>query len=337
MISARDASKGRWTSVPQWPLWMLTASATLAMGCDRLLGRPTEESESTASSSSQAGSTSSSAHLAPAVPPSQLLASVNRAPISQTDLELRVQELKLTVETQGQPWSPLTREQIQELRDVLVNEELMAQAVLARGLDLDPDVQRRFAYIRRAFYAQEWIRWQQARLQVSPEEVEAYYEQFKMGFREPEKLRLRMLVVATETEAKQALVGLLQGSNFTGGLIENWVMRSNDKALFAPDDASIQSLDPVLEQAAFAIDKDGGISNYVRGPDGRFYLFQRVQRTDPVYKSLTEVWDAIQNLLFIEKLQQAAEQLQATAEVERFPEHLEELVEPEAETEPGGS
>ena len=319
-------------------VWFLAGAVALAMGCERLPWFSRKQADETAPAPA-ASRENSPTVVTPPVPATQLLAKVNQVPISQTDLDLRLQEFQAAVTNQGQTWTPLSHEQLQQVRDGLISEELMAQEVLARGLDRDAQIQRRMAYIRRAFLAQEWIRWQQARLEVSPEEIEQHYEQFKMGFREPEQLRVRLLVVETEAAAKQALVDLLGGAEFStltqqasvgpardaGGLLEKWVMRADDRATFAPDDSSIQSLDPVLEQAAFAIDQDGGISSYVKGPDGRYAIFQRVERKPPVYQSLTDVWDDIRTLLLVQKLNQAAEQLQAQAQIERFEERLEGL------------
>src|SRR3989338_2035237 len=88
----------------------------------------------------------------------------------------------------------------------------MSQDAVARGLDRSLDTQRRWEYLRRGFFAQEWLRWNRDRLTVSPEEVEQYYEQNQAGFRIPARLKLRQLVVASEEQAKRALAQLLDGT-----------------------------------------------------------------------------------------------------------------------------
>ncbi|MDP3703294.1 MAG: hypothetical protein Q8R78_02785, partial [Candidatus Omnitrophota bacterium] len=214
-----------------------------AAGCDNLPWSFKKQDEGHAN----AGLTTAQSAPTPAKPQvlsGDVLATVNGAAISKNDLELRLQELKALTESAGQPWSPLTSEQLGEVLDELINTELMSQDALARGLDRSLDVAQRWEYLRRGFFAQEWLRWHQERLSVQPEEVDKYYEDNKAGFRVPPKLRLRQITVASEDQAKRALSQLHGGTtDFTnlaqqislgptaaqGGELPLWVMRADEK------------------------------------------------------------------------------------------------------------
>lgn len=279
----------------------------------------------------------------PVVAPGDVVATVNGVPLSKADIEFRVQEVKAYVTSLRQPWTPLTKKQLDELLDELINNELMTQDAVARGLDRATDTQRRWEYTRRGFFTQEWLRWNRERLDVSAAEVEQFYEQNKRGFQVPERRRLRQLVVASEDQAKQALSRLysesvdfgalaqqisLAKNAAQGGTIAEWVMRTNDKLLsFASEGdaaaAGVISLDPGLEAAAFAIDQVNGLSNYVKGADNKFHIFQLVEREPQREQPLTEVWDRIKNGLLIQKLKKSVDELRAKAKVERVAEHLE--------------
>jgi len=284
----------------------------------------------------------------PPVAPAEVLATVNGSPISKADIELRLQEFKALTTNLGQPWAPLTPSQLEAGLDELITNELMSQAAVKRGLDRAPETQSRWDYARRQFFAQEWLRWNQARLEVGSAEVEQFYEQNKQGFREPEQRRLRQLVVGSEDEAKRALSRLLAGEvTFTdlaqqislaptaakGGLLEPWVMRANDKAFAYPSEADaeaagVTSLDPALEAAAFAVNQAEALSSYVKGPDGRFHIFQLVERKEERQRPLSEVWDQVKNFLLLQRLQKEMDALRAEATVQRFPERLEGVKQP---------
>ena len=281
----------------------------------------------------------------PIVPHEELLATANGAPITKLDLEVRLEELKALAASAGQPLERLPAEAGPEalslsfLLDELVNQELLSQQALARGLDRKTDTQRRWNYLRRQFYSQEWVQWHQEREDVTSDEVTRYYEQFKAGFRAPERIRARQLTVSSEAEAKAALVQLHGGADFEtlargrstgpqkaqGGLIAEWILRGNDKAIYAPQDPSVISLDSSLESAVFAIDEPNRISNYVKGPDGQYHIFQLVEREGGQVQLLADVWDDVKLFLMMEKLSLKVEALRAEADVETFPERLEDV------------
>jgi hypothetical protein len=326
---------GRWKRVA---LLMLVLTA----GCEKLPWSAKKDDGGHAN----AGLTTAQSAVMPAKPqvlPSDVLATVNGAAVSKQDVELRVQELRTLAESAGQTWTPLTTEQLGEVLDELINTELMSQDAAARGLDRSLDVARRWEYLRRGFFAQEWLRWHQERLAVTPEEVDTYYEDNQAGFRVPARLRLRQITVASEDQAKRALSQLHGGTTdfanlaqqislgptaANGGELLLWVMRANEKAFLYGSEAEAQadgvmSLDPALEAAAFAIDQLNGLSNYVKGADNQYHIFQLVERQEEHLREKQQVWDDIKNFLSLQKLRTGIDELRGKATVERFADRLE--------------
>lgn len=318
----------------------VAAACALALaGCDNM---PWANKDGNAS----AGLTTAQSGMVPGKPsvlPNDVLASVNGVPISKADLELRIQELKALVEGSGEAWTPLTREQLTALLDEMVNNELASQDAVARGLDRSLETQRRWEYLRRQFFAQEWLRSMQTQLDVPSEQVERYYTENKEGFRDRESIRLRQLSVGSEEEAKRALSQLYAGSlSFEslarqissgpsaadGGLLPKPVMRAADRDFMAyvQPDLDVLVLDPLLETAAFAITQANGLSSYVKGADGRSHIFQLVARAPEAQRPLAEVHDQIKSFLTLEKLQEAVDALKGKAQVERHEERLDSIV-----------
>ena len=315
----------------------VAVAAVLAAGCDKLplpgLKKPAQASPPTAQSAL--------APERPVVAPADVVATVNGVDLSRQDAEFRVQELKAMLSGAGHPWTPLTDEQLKGVLDELVNNELMSQDAVARGLDRSNDTRRRWEFLRRGFFVQEWARAKQDQLQVGSAEVEKYYEQNKPGFVVPERRKLRQNSVASEEQAKSTLARLLEGQDFAalakemslsptapqGGVITGWVMRANEKAFLYRTDADaaaaqVSSLDPSLEAAAFAIDRVGGLSSYVKGPDNRYHIFQLAEREERKTRALNEVYDQVKNFLLFQKAQQELETLKSRAKVVTFPERL---------------
>ena len=320
---------------------VVAAALGASLGCERMPWSSGQQDQATAST---AGS-HPAAPPRPPVLPSDVVAAVNKVPISKKDVELRLQELKALTEASGGQWQSLSADQLEAVLDELVHTELMNQDALARGLDRTLNTQQRLEYLRRGFFAQEWLRWHQERQAITAADVEQYYEQNKLGFREPERRRLRQLVVGSEPQAKQALAQLLGGTvDFAnlaqqisqgptasaGGLLSGWVMRANDRAFVFPSAAEAEAagvigLDPALEAAAFAVDQVNGLSNYVKGADDRYHIFQLVERQDERQRPLTEVYEDIKTFLAVQHLQQTVDELSSKATIERFPDRLEGL------------
>ncbi len=310
----------------------------IAPGCEKALSEsftPTKPSTTDTSSSSMPAQ--------PTVAPDEIVAKINDRLLSKRDVELAVQQLRAATEMTGRTWTPLPTEakageySLKDLVSDLIIADLRAQDAIARGLHRNPDVQQVLWYTTRTMFAQEWVKAQLDRATVTQAEIDQFYKDNQPGFREPERIKIRQLVVNAEEPAKATLVKLLEGTDFAAlsqqisihpdaakpPLSDQWVMRSAERAALAAADPSIRELrDPVLEQAAFAIDKVGGVSSYVKGADGNYHIFQLVERQPGRQKTLLEVADNIRNYLRLQHVAEATEQLKTKAKIDRFDERL---------------
>ena len=308
-------------------------------GCDRWPG----ESKSEAISPPQASSPPSPPPSQLAVPPQERVALVNQAPVSTTDVELSLGEVKRFVEAAQQTWKPLPVEELPDqldLHDVLeglIEAELKAQDARARGLDRQTERQRRFRYLERSFYAQEWERWQREHATPTDTEIQQFYEQNKAGFVDPERVRVRQIVTQTVNEAEAVRTKAVQGSDFAqlardfsvgaeknaGGEVR-WHLRAIDKEWLrrllgaSPEE---EVFFPQLEPIVFALEIHQ-ISQPVKGPDGRYYIVEVEERKPARQQTELEVHDTIKDFLTVQKIQREVEQLRDKAKMEQFPEHL---------------
>jgi peptidyl-prolyl cis-trans isomerase C len=328
------------------PLVPALLAALVLAGCEQVPWWPWPRAQG-----GSGGAASTASAQAPAVPgrpmvlPEDVVAKVNGVPISVADASARVEELKTLVTNLGQEWKPLEQDQLEGLVDELVRAEVLSQDAVSRNRHLNSEVQRRWEALRRTFFSQEWLAEQRDQITVEASDVEQFYGQNKLGFREPQRRRLRQLTVGSDDEAKRALARLLDGSaEFEalarqisvaptakdGGLIATWVMRAQEKALrfgseAEAEAAGVSSLDPALEAAAFAIDQVKGLSNYVKGADNRYHIFQLTDRQEERQIPLAEVYDRIKDLLTVQRLQEKVDALEKAATIERFPERLDRL------------
>jgi len=319
-------------------LTALLLLAVVASGCEKLPWAANESKPASLSAAPTAFPTP------PTTLPSEVVAKVNGTPLSKHDVELALQEARANIEAAGGKWQPLALQDnpndydLPDIVNDLITVELRAKDALARGLDRQPDIQHRLYYFYRSLFAQEWVRWQLERINPSPEEIAEFYNKNKLGFQDPVRIQIRQLMVDSEEKAKAALVQLLQDVDFVelakqvsaqpaaaqAPLAQQWVMRSVDRAAFAPGDETVRDLvDPVLEQAAFSLEKEGDVSKYATGPDGKFHIFQLVKRDPGRQKELVDVSDHIRALLQLDKLNELTEKLRKGAQIDRFPEHLE--------------
>ena len=236
---------------------------------------------------------------AAAVPESQVAARVNEDVITRDEYKRRLELLPPEAR-------PKTPEEHKQFLEQLVREELIVQDADARGLARQPKVRQDIDDFRRGRLVAEFINSLIEKVEVTPKDVEGYYQQYKDGFKEPARIRVRQIVVKTEEEAKALLVQLLQGGNFDplarersvgAGKIQGgdigYVLRKEDKERYDQLGKPLEGLvlaEP-LEKAAFALDT-GGISGVIKGPEG-FVILKCEERKAERTMGLVEVSDMI--------------------------------------------
>jgi parvulin-like peptidyl-prolyl isomerase len=162
-------------------------------------------------------------------------------------------------------------------------------------------------------------------IHVSDDEIQEYYKAHKDQFQQPQMVRARQIVVATEEEANALRTRLLRGEDFAEVArlysLSPDAKSGGDLGVFAKGQMPEQFDDIVFRYRV------GSISKVVKSPYG-YHIFKVEDRMRPRLKKLEEVRDQIaadifegrQEMFFKEWLDSLKEQ----ARIIIYPENLEE-------------
>ena len=326
---------GRTTLYAQRLLALLVVAVVIGSGCERM---PWESHTTPSAQSKPQASQASSVSAASLTPANEQIAVVNQQPLSIHDVELAIQEIKQLTQLYGGTWTPLSTQDLpnafdlHDLTNNVIDAELKAQDAKARGLDRKTEVQRRLTYLDRNFYAKEWDRIQQEQAKPTEAEIHEFYEKYKAGFVDPERIHIRQIAVNTLSEAEAVRSRVVQGTPFAQVAIESSVgpgkEQGGDVGWFlhqADKDRLIQMgqtptegvLFAQLDSVAFTLEPSQ-ISQPVKGPDGRYYLVQLEERKPSRQQAELEVHDAIRDALTLQHVQEQLQQLRSKAKIEEF-------------------
>ncbi|MBI4355656.1 MAG: peptidyl-prolyl cis-trans isomerase [Candidatus Omnitrophica bacterium] len=290
----------------------LLALGAALTGCDRLPWAKSQAAAASAGPSAAASRAVRQAMPARPVDPAKVIAEVNGRLITVEEFHRRVRGL-------AEEYRPKSLEDKKRLLEELIGVELIVQDAKARGLGQDPEVVQRLDDLEQVLLYQEAVQREMAGVAVTDAEAEKFYKDYQVGFKEPERVRLKQLVVKTEADAKAILVTLLQGTSTFEQIVRErsvgpaaaqggdvgYVIRAADKAIAEQSGQAAPattSLFPQLEQAAFALEV-GGISGIIKGPEG-YYIVKLVERKEGSVRPLTEVWQQVRDGLLLLKQQQ---------------------------------
>jgi len=191
--------------------------------------------------------------------------------------------------------------------DELINRELLIKEAIDRRLDYDKEVARIITAFKDQILFESIIARESEKVEVTPPEVENFFNIYRDRFVVPEERRVRTILLATEEEAKSVLIELLKGADFatiakersTGPAKENggdvgFIVR---KTTFTPPDK--KTMFPQFEQAAFSLDL-GRVSSIVKGPDG-YYILKLEEKKEAKQRTLYEVWDDLEKEILVMK------------------------------------
>ncbi len=147
-------------------------------------------------------------------PQGTIIASVNDLPIT---LEQLNQEILNYNESTDNPEAKInTREQkIAYLNEELVRRYLLYLEAKARGVDKQPKTEELLRTIEINILAGQILRDEVENIAVSQAEIEEFYNNFKEQLRQEEERKIREIVSNNESEAKDILIELLKGADFT--------------------------------------------------------------------------------------------------------------------------
>lgn len=242
-------------------------------------------------------------------PKGPIVAKVNNIPIGLDDFNQEIEIYNTNVAADKPELKITTREQkINYLKNEIVRRTLLYQEALDKGLDRNEDVNRALEKYRTELLVLKLVNDVTQKVEVSSKEIEDYYNTYKEQLKEPEERQIREIVVATEQDAKDITILLLQGSDFATLAKERSIASSakngGDLGFIKKGKKSAQ-----FDAVAFSDSlEQGKISNIFKGTDG-YYIIKLELKHGGKQKPLSEMWDDIKRGLTFLKQQQVVEEL----------------------------
>ncbi len=238
-----------------------------------------------------------------------IIAKVNNTPITLEGLNEEIDAYNNMVPAEKPELKITTHEQkVNYLKNDLVRRMLLYQEALDRGLDRTEDVQKAMDKIKQNLLVSQLVRQEADKVDVTSKEVEDYYNTYKEQLKSPEERNVREIVVATEPEAKDIMIQLLQGADFAT------LAKERSKSASAKDGGDLGFIQKgkkfsQFDSIAFSDSLEAGkISNIFKGPDG-YYILRLEAKKGGQQKPLADMWDDIKRGLVFLKQQQKIEDL----------------------------
>jgi EpsD family peptidyl-prolyl cis-trans isomerase len=138
------------------------------------------------------------------------LAKVGNAVITEADLEREIKNLPDFVQKMFEGKSGRER-----FLEELIKKEVLYQEALKKGLDKDPEYQRKIEDFKKLTLVGLILEREiETKTKVTDQDVKAYYEKHKESFAPVTQVRLSHILVKTEEEARKIIEGLKKGENF---------------------------------------------------------------------------------------------------------------------------
>lgn len=209
----------------------------------------------------------------------------------------------------------------------LVTQELVFQEAKARGIEKKKDVREAVEEFKKGVMANQLILDETKGITVEPSEIDAFYTQYKKAFAAPADYKVREIIVASESVAKDILISLLQGADFAA--------IAKDRSI-APDASSGGDMGFVklgdqfdkFNEVLLTLEA-GQISQIFSGPKG-YYVIKVEEKKGGEVPNLTDnvpgmtppvtVYEQIKNGLLQQKqaqrLQELTDKLRRDAKIE---------------------
>ena len=185
----------------------------------------------------------------------------------------------------------------------MVLEELIRQQLLVwdgerTGVASQKDIGMAVEEFRRTLIAEQMARKMTENIQVTDDEVQAFYEEQKKVLVEPAQWHVRMIVVDSQLKANELTVELLKGSDFAEMAKQHSI---GDHASDGGDLGFITEA-PFPEMAGALLPlKQGDISSIFQGPQG-YYVVKVEEKKDGQQIPFEKIKDEIRaNQLFLKQ------------------------------------
>jgi peptidyl-prolyl cis-trans isomerase C len=238
-----------------------------------------------------------------------LIARINNQPVTLEELNQEIDALNSQIAAENPEEKITTRDKkIDYLKNTMVQRVLLYQEALARGFDRKDEVQKALAKAKEDLLVIELLRQETDKIGVSTNEIDTFYEEHKEEMRDPEERQIREIVVATEQEARDINIQLLQGSDFAA------LARDRSKVSSAKDGGDLGLITKGKKSAQFDMVafsetlETGKFSSIFKVPEGYCILKLEAKRGGKL-KLLSEVRDDIKKLIVFLKQQEKIKEL----------------------------
>jgi peptidyl-prolyl cis-trans isomerase C len=186
----------------------------------------------------------------------------------------------------------------------LVKTQILAQIATDRGLDKSEDVLRALRDTRDTLLAAKIREELKKNITVSYAEIKAFYDKNKQYFKKPQEVKIREIIVDSESSAKDLYVRLLQGESFDA-LARQYSTaesrsRGGERDWISPTPEELQT--NVKFWAAIATVEKGNLSNIFKGDDNKYYIVKVEDIRGGQDISLSEVEKKLEDALRAEKI-----------------------------------
>ncbi|KKB10936.1 hypothetical protein VE25_15490 [Devosia geojensis] len=247
------------------------------------------------------------AEAAPQVDPAAVVATVNGVEVTEADLTFAAEDL--SQELQQMP----AEERRAFLLRVLIDMKVMAGAAREQGMAETPLFQQRLAYLedralRRDYFAETIAQ------KVTPEAVQALYDQFIADFEPQEEIRARHILVETEEEANEVKAEIDGGADFATVAgeksIDPGAANGGDLGFFRRG-----MMVGEFENAAFALTEVGQVSDPVQSQFG-WHIIKLEERREASPPSIDQVRPQLQQQVLMQAFDETVDELMNAASVE---------------------
>ncbi|MBS2015531.1 MAG: peptidyl-prolyl cis-trans isomerase [Deltaproteobacteria bacterium] len=218
-------------------------------------------------------------------------------------------------------------ERRKELLDEMINIRLLAKEAEAKGYDKDPLTQEELRAILRDSMLQEARKGAPTPAEIPEQEVRAWFEAHRAEYKDPERRRLSLVVLADEATAREVLAaakkapGAAQWGELVRAKSVDPLARNNvpvdlagDFGIVAPPGDTRGENTRVPDEVragVFEVAEVGGVLDRVVAAKGKFYVVRLTQKLPAHERTYEEAERTIRVKLAQDKLRAKEEQLLA--------------------------
>jgi len=213
-------------------------------------------------------------------------------------------------------------ERRKELLEEMITIELLAMEATEKGYDKDPLAQQELRAILRDAMLAEARRNAPAPADVPEADVRAYYQSHLADYKDPERRRLSVIVLATPSAAEEVLATVKKTGEF-GALVKSRSIDPQARANVPVDlagDLGIVSppgdprgdnprVPPEVREEVFKLSEVGAVADRVVAAGGKFYVVRLTQRIPPHERAFEEAERTIRVKLAQDMLRKKEDEL----------------------------